>query len=32
MEAMLDQGASEAATADRHFAQAGFRVLMKAAG
>jgi hypothetical protein len=30
MEAMLDHGSTEAATADRHFLQAGFRVLMQA--
>ena len=30
MEAMLDRGAKEAATPDRHFVQAGFQVLMKA--
>ena len=30
MEAMLDHGSKEAATPDRHFVQAGFRILMTA--
>jgi hypothetical protein len=30
MEAMLDHGATEVATPDRHFALAGFRTLMSA--
>ena len=31
MEVMLDHAATEAATPDRHFAQAGFRILMTGA-
>jgi hypothetical protein len=30
MEVMLDHASTEAATPDRHFAQAGFRILMSA--